>query len=74
MALDFQSFGIDRLSVPERLQLVDFILAGLPEQVDPVELTDELRAELDRRCAAADADPQAGRPWREVLERIKSTL
>jgi putative addiction module component (TIGR02574 family) len=74
MALDFGSYGIDRLSVPERLQLVDFILAGLPEQVDPAEISPELREELDRRCAAADANPQAGRPWREVLDRIQAEL
>lgn len=74
MPFDVQSLGLDQLSTSEKLELVDIILESIPEQVDPIELTDELRAELDRRCAEADADPQAGKPWREVLDRIKSNL
>jgi putative addiction module component (TIGR02574 family) len=72
--MPFESFGIEQLSVPERLQLVDYILASLPEQVHPSELSAEQHAEIDRRCAAADADPQGGKPWREVLDRIEKSL
>ncbi len=74
MAFDVLAFGIDQLTVPQRLQLVDFILSGLPEQVDPAELSASQFAEIDRRCAAADADPTGGKPWREVLDRIEKTL
>jgi putative addiction module component (TIGR02574 family) len=74
MSLDFQSLGIDRLSVPERLQLVDYILAGLPEQVHPDELTEAQWAEIRRRCAEADANPGQGRPWRDVLNDARRKL
>lgn len=74
MAFDVHSFGIEQLSVPERLELVDFILAGLPEQVDPTHISDELRAEIKRRCALADADPNRGRPWRDALAEIRAEL
>jgi putative addiction module component (TIGR02574 family) len=29
------------------------------------------REELDRRLAAADADPAPGRPWEEVRARLR---
>ena len=74
MPLDVQALGIDQMTVPELLQLRDLIDERLPEQVDPAELSAEQWAEIDRRCAAADADPTGGKPWREVLDRIEKSL
>jgi putative addiction module component (TIGR02574 family) len=34
-------------------------------------LTDEQRADLERRLAEADADPTGGTPWEEARERIR---
>ncbi|MGH8739185.1 MAG: addiction module protein [Burkholderiales bacterium] len=33
-------------------------------------MSDELKAELDRRLAEFEANPEAGSPWEEVRERI----
>lgn len=41
--------------------------AAVPEAVS---ISDELRAELDRRLAEFEADPEAGLPWDEVRECI----
>jgi putative addiction module component (TIGR02574 family) len=61
-----------RLSVPERLQLVedlwDSIAQDAPDEALPV--TDELAAELDRRLAEHEADPASALPWEAVRERI----
>ena len=35
------------------------------------ELTDELKAELDRRLAAYQADPTRGVTWEEVVARLR---
>jgi putative addiction module component (TIGR02574 family) len=37
----------------------------------PFPLTDEQRADLERRLVEADADPAGGAPWEGVLERIR---
>ena len=41
-------------------------------EADGPELSDELKRELDRRIAAADADPEAGVPWEIVKARLMS--
>lgn len=51
------------LPVAERIRLVELIwdsVAAVPEQV-PV--SDELKAELERRLAEFEANPEAGSPW-----------
>lgn len=62
--------AILRLSVPERIQIVEDIwdsIAATPEQLP---LTDAQRTELDRRLEAHDADPSSALPWDEVRSRL----
>jgi putative addiction module component (TIGR02574 family) len=46
-------------------------IAQRPEEI---QLTAEQRAELDRRIADHDANPDAGTPWPEARERIGKSL
>jgi len=69
MPVTVEALGIDRLSVRERLDLIEQIWDSLPEQVSPDEVPEWHLAELARRRAEADASPRAGQPWREALER-----
>jgi putative addiction module component (TIGR02574 family) len=58
------------LPVAERIRLVELIwdsIAALPEAVS---ISDELRADLDRRLAEFETDPEAGSPWEEVRKQI----
>ena len=55
-----------KLSVAERLQLVEQIWDSIAENAEDLPLTAEQATELDRRLADADVDPGNGRPWREV--------
>jgi putative addiction module component (TIGR02574 family) len=66
-----QQLGIDRLGVAERLDLISRIWDTLPEagEFDPPAWHLE---ELDRRIAAADANPEAGIPWEVVKARWAS--
>lgn len=70
MSSTFQELGIDRLSSEERLKLIGEIWDSLTP-VDQLEIPATHREELDRRLAAADADPTAGKPWEEVRARLR---
>ena len=49
MAVSIEALGIDRLSVAERLELIEQIWNSLPEQIDPNEVPKWHRAELAKR-------------------------
>lgn len=71
MAIDLETLGIHRLTVPERLNLIEQIWDSLPEQVELSELPDWHLAELARRRSGADAAPRAAMPWRDVLAELE---
>jgi putative addiction module component (TIGR02574 family) len=62
------------LSVPERIQLVEDIWDSIAELPEEVPLTEEQKAELDRRLDAYHQDPTGGTPWEEVRERIRACV
>jgi putative addiction module component (TIGR02574 family) len=66
-----ESLGIDRLTVRERLELIEQIWDSLPDQVNPDEIPQWHLAELAKRRAEAAASPGAGKPWREALSRFE---
>lgn len=55
MAITIEELGIDRLSVQERLDLIEQIWDSLPAQVQLSAVPDWHRAELAKRRAAIDA-------------------
>lgn len=71
MSVSLKSLGIDRLSVAERLNLVeelwDSIAAAAP-------LTDAQRAELDRRLADHEVNPDDVVSWEDVQSSITARL
>jgi putative addiction module component (TIGR02574 family) len=71
MPVTLEALGIDRLSVAERLELIEMIWDSLPGQVAPAEVPEWHRAELARRRALAEAQPGVGKPWREVLSPLE---
>jgi len=54
------------LSVPERIEVVQTILHSIANDTAKSELSDELKAELDRRLAKYEANPIGGVSWDEV--------
>ena len=72
MSVNVEALGIDRLSVGERLELIEQIWNTLPEQVTADELPPWHVAELAKRRAEAAAMPGVGRPWREVLDSLEA--
>ena len=59
----------EQLSAAERRELIDLIWDGLPDDAPFTPPEWHLR-ELERRVAAADADPGAAEPWEAVLARL----
>ncbi|OGV65757.1 MAG: addiction module protein [Lentisphaerae bacterium RIFOXYB12_FULL_65_16] len=60
------------LSVSERIQLVEDIWDTIAEVPEEVTLSDEQKAELDRRLDAYHRNPDEGTPWGVVRDRIRS--
>lgn len=72
MPATLESLGIDRMTVPERLDLIEQIWDTLPASLEPEDIPDWHLVELALRRAEADARPGEGRPWREVLDSLES--
>jgi putative addiction module component (TIGR02574 family) len=71
MTVSIESLGIDRLSVSERLDLIEQIWNSLPDQISLQEVPAWHLAELVQRRARLEADQGAGKPWRDVLDRLE---
>lgn len=68
--------NLDDLTPEEQLQLLEDLWDRLSERPANVPLSDEQRAELDRRLDALEDDIRAGRPlgrpWAEVRDHFRS--
>lgn len=62
-----------KLSIPDRILLVEEIWDTIAEENQAFELTDGQKRELDRRLESARANPAHGRTWDEIkAEFMKS--
>jgi putative addiction module component (TIGR02574 family) len=60
-----------KLSVPERIQLVEDIWDSIAERPEDIPLTVEQKTERDRRLEAYRQNPEEGASWEIVRERIR---
>lgn len=67
----FGKADILSLSVAERIQLAEDIWDSVAEAPESVPLSDDEKAELDRRLDAYHRNPAGGSPWEMVRERIR---
>lgn len=64
---------LDDLTAEQRIELMGRLWDSLdPAAAAPI--TDALTAELDRREAEADSDPQGGKSWTEIKATLKKKL
>ncbi len=66
MPTTLQALGIDRLSVDERITLVQQIWDSIAAEADYLPLTDAQRQELERRADDETANPADAVPWEQV--------
>ena len=59
-----------QLPVPDRIRIVEAIWDSIVDSPEELEISDEQRAELDRRLESLERNPHAGAPWAEVRDRI----
>ncbi len=57
---------IDSWPIEERIRLVQEVWDRLADQGHEPELSDAIKAEIDRRLAAHAANPDAAIPWEQV--------
>ena len=62
--------GILQLSVQERIRLVELIWDSVAAMPEAVEITPELKAELEARLAEFEENPDAGFSWEQVKSRL----
>ena len=60
-----------KLPVAERIRLVELIWDSVAAVPKAIPLTDELKAELSKRLAEFEADPESGAAWEEVRKRTE---
>ena len=74
MTLDLETVvkAVEGWSVEDRRELIDRLADGLPDEngAGP-EVTPELLAELDRRIADIEANPDDVYTWDEVMAYVK---
>ena len=63
-----------KLSLAERIQLVEDIWDSIFECPEAVSLTEEFTVELEKRLEAYHRNPQIGSPWAVVRERIRNPV
>ena len=57
---------VKKLSIPERIALVEEIWDSIAEDNGCFELTEAQKRELDRRIESFRANPSQGRTWEEI--------
>ena len=62
-----------KLSVAERITLVEEIWDSIAEDNGCFELTEAQKQELDRRLDSLDRDPSQGRTWEEIKADFLNT-
>jgi putative addiction module component (TIGR02574 family) len=63
-----------KLSVPERILMVEAIWDSIAENDEKLELTAEAKELLDNRIEAHKNNPGEGSSWADVKSRIKKQL
>ena len=70
MEQSLTSPNIKKLSIAERILMVEEIWDSIADDQESVEVTSAQKDELDRRLDAYHASPDEGSSWQEVKRRI----
>ena len=74
MAPTMKDLGIDRLSIEERLVLVQEIWDSIAAEGAPLALSDAQKGVLDRRIAELNANPQNVLTWEEIKAHLRGQI
>jgi putative addiction module component (TIGR02574 family) len=70
--MDYQSVlnEVETWPIDDRIRLVEDVWERLVDHGYEPELTEEMKAELDRRIEEMDRNPDAGIPWEDARARV----
>jgi putative addiction module component (TIGR02574 family) len=71
MAPTMKDLGIDRLSIADRIVLVQEIWDSIADNPQEVPLSEEMKQVLDRRIAALEANPNDVLTWEDIKAHIR---
>ena len=71
MSANAKSLEIDRLSLEDRMLLVEEKWDSIAAEAEALGVPQSHKDELDRRLAAHDADPGSGSSWQDVKTRLQ---
>ncbi len=63
---------IKKLSVAERILIVEEIWDSIAADQELMEITEAQKKELDRRIASSNAAPNQGKSWEETRDRLRA--
>jgi putative addiction module component (TIGR02574 family) len=74
--MDYRSVleEVETWPIEDRIRLAQDVWDRLVDQGHEPDLTEEMKAELDRRIDELDSNPDAGIPWEEVKARALGRL
>ena len=70
MSATLQALGIDKLTITERLAILDDLWENIASEPDQIPLLESQREDLQRRLDAIEADPDRGSTWDDVKSRL----
>ena len=70
MEKPFTPSGIKKLSVAERILLVEEIWDSIAVEQEVMEVTEAQKCELDQRLASFEASEHEGRSWEEIKNNL----
>ncbi|HEY1065490.1 MAG TPA: addiction module protein [Pirellulales bacterium] len=69
---DLHDFGVDRMTVDERLSLISAIWATIASETQTPLISDDVKKLLDQRLADHAAHPDDVVPWEESFAKAMS--
>jgi len=74
MSLTLDRAEIEKLSIPERLELIGLLWDSITEADPRAAIPEWHLVELRRRRAEAEANPEGSIPWEEVRARLTGSV
>jgi len=71
MSPTLKALGIDRLTVAQRIRLVEEIWDSIAAESAEIPVPDAQKQDLQRRLAGYEANPETGSTWEEVKARLR---
>ena len=71
MSQSLPNFNVDQLNPSQKLELIAQLWDSLPNTTEAIPIPEWHKLALEQRLAAADADPDAARPWDEIKRRLR---